>query len=92
MEEEIKTVKDKMQKLAIQFDKELSERDRTIKVVQTMSQGELQRGLQQLEGELAGLKQKVAEFEPRKLEKKEFIDFKAKINGALELKAANNEV
>lgn len=31
--EEIKTIKDKMQKLASQFDKELSDRDKAIKTI-----------------------------------------------------------
>lgn len=41
--EEIKIIKDKMQKLATQFDKELSERDKQIKAFQNMSQGDIQK-------------------------------------------------
>lgn len=41
--EEIKILKDKMQKLATQFDKELSERDKQIKSFQNMSQSDIQK-------------------------------------------------
>ena len=50
--EETRSTKDKLQKLAVQFDKELSERDKIMTMIKKETLGELQKVGGQLMGEL----------------------------------------
>ena len=49
--EEVKGMKDKLQKMALQFDKELSSRDKMIKGVQSQTQDEVFKAFNQLHSE-----------------------------------------
>ncbi len=77
--EEIKNIKDKMSKLAAQFDKELADRDKLIKGNTGNLQTEIQRVVGSIQTELESIRKIVNDIELRKAEKREIVDFKTKV-------------
>ncbi|CDW81229.1 UNKNOWN [Stylonychia lemnae] len=90
--EEIKTIKEKMQKLAAQFDKELTERDKQMKNIQQSNQGDIQKVFGNMQLEIENIRKIIADIEQRKGEKRELNDFKQKVVQQIELKSDQSDV
>ena len=90
--EEIRALKEKMQKLAAQFDKELSERDKQIRTAQAMSQGDMHKVFGNIQLELENLRKILSDLELRKAEKRDFADLKLALSQDLDAKAARADL
>ena len=90
--EEIKAVKDKLQKLAAQFDKELTERDKQIKKIEHISQGDVTKAFGSLQVEAELLRKQINDLDLRKAEKRELTEMRAKVLQSVEQKAELGDV
>ena len=81
-----------MQKLAAQFDKELSERDKQIRTAQAMSQGDMHKVFGNIQLELENLRKILSDLELRKAEKRDFADLKLALSQDLDAKAARADL
>ena len=84
MNDEIKTLKEKMQKLAVQFDKELTEKERQMKSYQNINSNDITKSSQALKQELEYLSSKVLELDAKKIEKKDLNQMKSELNTNIE--------
>jgi hypothetical protein len=67
-------------KLAAQFDRELSDRDRAIKGLQQTTQGEIHKAFGTTQMEIENIRKQISDIEVRKADKRELTDFKLKLN------------
>ena len=74
--EETKANREKIQKLAVQFDKELADRDKQITSLRSQMLGEIQKASSHTQGELESLRKVCGEHEVRKSDKRELMELK----------------
>lgn len=81
-----------MQKLAAQFDKELTDRDKQIKNMQAMSQGDMHKVFNNIQLEMENLRKIINDLELRKADKRDFSDLKLKISQDIDSKAEKSDL
>ena len=81
-----------MQKLAAQFDKELTDRDKHIKNMQAMSQGDMHKVFNNIQLEIENLRKIINDLELRKADKRDFSDLKIKISQDIDSKAEKSDL
>jgi len=74
--EETKANREKIQKLAVQFDKELADRDKQITSLRSQMLGEIQKANSHTQGELESVRKVCGEHEVRKSDKRELMELK----------------
>ena len=74
--DETKANREKLQKLAVQFDKELADRDKQITSLRSQMLGEIQKATSHTQGELEGVRKVFGEQEVRKSDKRELMELK----------------
>lgn len=90
--DETKANREKIQKLAVQFDKELADRDKQITSLRSQMLGEIQKATSHTQGELEGVRKVCGEHEVRKSDKRELMELKQLIVQGLEAKPDVGEV
>lgn len=90
--EDTKANRDKIQKLAVQFDKELADRDKQISGLRQNMLGEIQKASAYTQGEIESVRKVCGDLEIRKGDKREIMELKQVIVQGLETKPDVAEV
>ena len=90
--EDTKANRDKIQKLAVQFDKELADRDKQISGLRQNMLGEIQKASAFTQGEIESIRKVCGDLEIRKGDKREMMELKQLIVQGLEAKPDVAEV
>ena len=79
-------MQDKLQRLAAQFDKELTSRDNQLKTFKSSSQEDIQRSFQALYADIEMNRKLLNEMEVRKADDKDLLDLNQKLHISLDQK------
>jgi hypothetical protein len=90
--EETKANRDKIQKLAVQFDKELADRDKQINGMRQSLLSEVQKLASHVQADLEALRKAAAEIEIKKTDKRETLELKQVLVQGLERKPEMQEL